>query len=120
MVGLEVGATGAAAGPQAGSSPWPWLVALVPPGSWFVHLSISYLLVPPSCEAGHHWWLVAASVPPIAVAAAATAWSWRVWQGGGRPPTDRAGGATGVALGVLFLLASLMIVAANVVVDPCR
>jgi hypothetical protein len=106
--------------PRAGASPWLWFLALVPPLAWFLHLNVSYLLVPLACRVGHPWWLVAASIPPL-VAIALTSWlSWRAWHADERSDTDRTAGVTGVALGALFGLVSLTILLANVVVDPCR
>jgi hypothetical protein len=102
------------------ASPWIWFVALAPPVLWFAHLNISYLLVPVSCRVGHPWWLVAVSVPPLAMIAGAVVLSWRAWFNDDRPAVDRAAGAVGVLMGGLFGLVSLTILLANVVVDPCR
>lgn len=106
--------------PRPGASPWLWLLALVPAGAWFVHLNISYLLVPPSCGAGHRGWLLAVTVPPIAITVAAIWLSHRAWTNEQRSAPDRTAGAAGILLGCLFLLVIVVIGLANALVDPCR
>lgn len=106
--------------PGQGASPWLWLLALVPAGAWFVHLNVSYLLVPPSCRVGHHWWLLAVTVPPLVLTALVTASSYRAWRNDDRSATDRAAGVTGVLMGCFFFLVIVVVGLANIVVDPCR
>lgn len=106
--------------PRQGASPWLWLLALVPAAAWFVHLNVSYLLVPPSCRAEHHWWLVAVTVPPLVLTAVVTALSYRAWTNADRSATDRAAGVTGVLMGCLFFIVIVVLGLANIVVDPCR
>lgn len=99
------------------------LLAAVPPALWFAHLNVSYLLVPPSCRWGHGWGLAAVTVVALAGIATTAAASWRRWRAdGGASPKDLVAfiGASGAALGVLFAVATLLVAASALVVDPCH
>ncbi|MFP5320680.1 MAG: hypothetical protein ACLGIC_02425 [Acidimicrobiia bacterium] len=97
------------------------MLAATGPLLWFVHLNVSYLLVPPSCRWGHRWAFGAVTVLALAGIAGASAASWRAWRDDGREATDlvRAIGLAGVVLGALFALTTLLVGASVLVVHPC-
>jgi hypothetical protein len=47
-----------------------WIAILTAPTIWFAHLSVSFLLVPPSCDHGVRWPLHLASAIAIAISIA--------------------------------------------------
>jgi hypothetical protein len=96
--------------------------------AWFLHLNISYLLVPWSCRWNHVWFLHLATVALAGVAAGSLFAAWRLYNA--RPgedlpegrPAVRTGpflGLYGVVLGGIFLLAILLGGIGNLVIDPC-
>lgn len=98
------------------------LVALaVPPSAWFVHLNASYVLVPPSCRAGHRWFIAGVTVAALAVIAPAARHSSHVRRTARDPRgTDAFLGSFGLWFAALFALATLLVGLSALVVDPCR
>jgi hypothetical protein len=85
------------------------LAFAVPPTAWLAHLLVSYLLVPPTCGTT----TVPLHVATVVLAAAAVAATTLV------VGTGEATRRTGLALGVVFVLAIVMQGAASAMVDPC-
>lgn len=92
----------------------------VPPAVWFVHLNASYLLVPPSCDAGHGWYLFTVTAVALCLLFPAARRSLRARRADDPRAIEAFLGASGVWLTALFALAILLVGLAAVTVDPCR
>lgn len=118
MTGVRRSATGTGGATTRWRGGFAWVVAVSPALAWFVQLNVLYLLVPPSCRAGHPWFLVATSALAFAAAAAGT---WRSWRRrASTDPSSRLAGLVGSLLGALSLLFILGLGIATVIGDPCR
>lgn len=111
----------AGASPSSGTGAAILLLAAgAPPAIWFLHLNVSYLLVPPSCRTGSAWPIAAATVVALLAMALPAHRSWRIWQrDGGSSLVGLLGGA-GLLLTCVFVLAVVAVGGAALIVDPCR
>lgn len=92
----------------------------VPPTVWFVHLNVSYLLVPSSCRAGHRWFLVGVTVAALAVIVSPAVRSRRARRGRGADELDMFLGRMGIWFAALFAAATLVVGLSAAIVGPCR
>lgn len=94
-----------------------------PPSLWFLHLNVSYLLVPPSCSLGGRWPFALVTLVALGAMAPAAVVSWRTWRrADGHDGADgllRFLGGFGLVLGVLFAAATLLVAGSVVVIEPC-
>lgn len=97
------------------------LVALaVPPAAWFVHLNASYVLVPPSCRAGHRWFIAGATLAALAVMVPAALRSLRARRSDRDPEhIESFLGTFGLWFAALFALATFLVGLSAAVVGPC-
>ncbi len=113
------------------------LVALVavPPTVWFVHLSVSYALVPASCSTGTTGWLHLTTLVGVGTIVAAAVGAARLSRSrrllgpkalvrsrhldADRPATDDALPRLAVLVAPYFLLLVAMLGLVFLVVDPC-
>lgn len=96
------------------------LVALaVPPAAWFVHLNASYVLVPPSCRAGHRWFIAGTTLAALAVMAPAALRSLRARQARDPEGVHAFLGTFGLWFAALFALATSLVGLSATVVGPC-
>jgi hypothetical protein len=63
-----------------------WSALLLAPFLTLSNLSLTYALVPRSCDAGTTWMLHAVTLASAVLSAAATVGAWRHWMGGLFPP----------------------------------
>lgn len=96
------------------------LVSLVPPAVWFLHLNVSYLLVPPSCRSGDRWPLAAVTLVALVAMVLPLRASARSMRTAATGELDWFLGLLGTALAVLFALATMAVGASPLLVDPCR
>lgn len=92
----------------------------VPAAAWFLHLNVSYVLVPPSCRAGHRWFLAAVTV--VALAAVVPSGLHALRARGDQDPTGLGAflGPLGVWVAAIFASAILLVGLSALVVGPCR
>lgn len=96
------------------------LAAAAPAAIWFLHLNVSYVLVPPACDAGSAWSIGLATAVALVAMVLPVRRSWRAWRGDGGDGLVGMLGAAGVLLTCIFVLAVLLVGGSALVVDPCR
>lgn len=92
----------------------------VPPAAWFVHLNVSYVLVPPSCRAGHRWFLLGVTVAALAVIIAPAVRSRRVRRGRSGDGLDAFLGRMAIWFSALFAGATVLVGLSAAIVGPCQ
>lgn len=92
----------------------------VPPMAWFLHLNVSYLLVPAACGAGQRWPFGAVTVLALAAMVPTARGSWRRWRDEQSDDLVRILGAAGAAFAALFALGVVLVGASALIVEPCR
>lgn len=95
-------------------------VLAVPPATWFLHLNVSYLLVPTSCRAGHRWFLLVVTVAALAVMVPPAVRSLRLRRGHGGEGVDAFLGRMGIWFSALFAGATLLVGLSAAIVGPCQ
>lgn len=96
------------------------LASLIPSAIWFVHLNVSYLLVPPSCRTGDRWPFAAVTVVALVAMVPPTLRARRAMRRSETGELDWFLGIFGVAMSVLFSLVTLLVGASALLVDPCH
>lgn len=91
-----------------------------PPAVWFIHLNVSYLLVPPSCDAGHGWFLFVVTLVALVLLVPAALRSRRARRTDDPQGLEAFLGTSGAWLTALFALAVLLVGLSAVTVNPCR
>lgn len=97
-----------------------WAVSAVPPAAWFLHLNVSYLLVPPSCRADARWPFAAITAVAFAAMVLPALRSRRAMREARTGELDWFLGLFGIVMAILFAGATLVVGASPVLVDPCR
>ena len=87
-----------------------WIGFFLAPAVFFVHLQLTYVLVPWACVRNGEPWIHLLGAASVVLAAAGAFVAWRTWQRGGRGDPGESGGAMPRTrlLGVLGLGQSLM------------
>lgn len=96
------------------------LASLVPPTIWFVHLNVSYLLVPPACRAGERWPFAAVTAVAMVAMVPPALRARRAVRSSATGELDWFLGLFGVAMAALFSLVTLLVGASPLLVDPCH
>ena len=106
-----------------------WLGLFLAPAVFFVHLQLTYLMVPWACVQQTTLWLHVAGVAGVLLAALGTAIAWVTWVRVGREaPGEAAGPAPrarllavcGVATSAMFVLLLLAQWATAFFISPCQ
>lgn len=99
---------------------WDLAVIAVPPAAWFAHLNVSYVLVPPSCRAGHRWFLLGVTVAALAAIAAPAVRSLRLRRDRTGDGLDPFLARMAIWFSALFAGATLLVGLSAAVVGPCQ